>query len=69
MKLNEEARALIGPGADATLVTLNPDGTFSMRFALPDGNMDLPIKALSKDETDSRQIEIKVTRATKNDGK
>jgi hypothetical protein len=50
-------------------VNLNPDGTFSMRFALPDGNMDLPIKALSKDETDSRQIEIKVTRTTKNDGK
>lgn len=45
-------------------VALNPDGTFSMRFALPDGNMDLPIKALSKDETDSRQIEIRVTRKT-----
>ncbi len=45
-------------------VALNPDGTFSMRFALPDGNMDLPVKALSKDETDSRQIEIKVTRKT-----
>ena len=45
-------------------VTLNPDGTFSMRFALPDGNMDLPIRALSKDETDSRQIEILVTRKT-----
>ncbi len=50
-------------------VNLNPDGTFSMRFALPDGNMDLPIKALSKDETDSRHIEISVTRTTKNDGK
>ena len=45
-------------------VTLNPDGTFSMRFALPDGNMNLPIKALSKDETDSRHIEITVTRKT-----
>jgi len=45
-------------------VSLNPDGTFSMRFALPDGNMDLPIKAVSKDETDSRQIEIVVTRKT-----
>jgi len=50
-------------------VALNPDGTFSMRFALPDGNMDLPIKALSRDEADSRQIEIKVIRTTKNDGK
>lgn len=48
-------------------VALNPDGTFSMRFALPDGKMDLPIKAVSKDETDTRQIEIKVTRDTIND--
>ncbi|PIU19773.1 MAG: hypothetical protein COT18_05705 [Elusimicrobia bacterium CG08_land_8_20_14_0_20_59_10] len=50
-------------------VNLNPDGTFSMRFALPDGAMDLPVKALSKDETDSREIGIKVTRATTTDGK
>ncbi|WP_460359368.1 PPOX class F420-dependent oxidoreductase [Mycobacterium sp. ZZG] len=27
MKLNDAARALIGDGADATLVTLNPDGS------------------------------------------
>jgi PPOX class probable F420-dependent enzyme len=27
MKLDDSARALIGPGADATLVTLNPDGS------------------------------------------
>ncbi|MGE0217987.1 PPOX class F420-dependent oxidoreductase [Mycolicibacterium sp.] len=27
MKLDESARALIGAGADATLVTLNPDGS------------------------------------------
>lgn len=27
MKLNQSARDLIGPGADATLVTLNPDGS------------------------------------------
>jgi len=50
-------------------VNLNPDGTFSMRFALPDGAVDLPIKALSKDETDSREIDIKVTRATTTDAK
>ncbi|MEI7529671.1 MAG: DUF4912 domain-containing protein [Elusimicrobiota bacterium] len=50
-------------------VNLNPDGTFSMRFALPDGIVDLPIKAVSKDETDSREIDIKVTRATTTDGK
>lgn len=45
-------------------VKLNPDGTFSMRFALPDGNIDLPIKAMSNDERDSRQIEISVARST-----
>lgn len=45
-------------------VNLNPDGTFSMRFALPDGNIDLPIKAMSNDERDSRQIEISVARNT-----
>jgi hypothetical protein len=50
-------------------VNLNPDGTFSMRFALPDGVVDLPVKALSKDETDSREIDIKVTRATTTDAK
>ncbi|MBU2574886.1 MAG: DUF4912 domain-containing protein [Elusimicrobia bacterium] len=50
-------------------INLNPDGTFSMRFALPDGGMELPIKAQSKDETDSREIDIKVTRATITDGK
>ncbi|MDT5316979.1 MAG: hypothetical protein QOE74_5999 [Mycobacterium sp.] len=27
MKLDESARALIGQGADATLVTINPDGS------------------------------------------
>jgi len=49
-------------------VHLNPDGTFSMRFAFPDGGMDLPVKAVSKDETDSREIDIKVTRTTTTDG-
>jgi len=45
-------------------INLNPDGTFSMRFALPDGLTDLPVRALSQDETDSRQVEISVTRMT-----
>ncbi|OIO02492.1 MAG: hypothetical protein COX65_06110 [Elusimicrobia bacterium CG_4_10_14_0_2_um_filter_56_8] len=45
-------------------VKLNPDGTFSMRFALPDGNTGLPIRALSNDEKDSRRVEIDVTRRT-----
>lgn len=45
-------------------VPLNTDGTFSMRFAMPDGIVDLPIEALSRDKTDSRAISIKTTRAT-----
>lgn len=45
-------------------VKLNPDGTFSMRFALPNGNIDLPVNAMSKDEMDSRQIRISVDRST-----
>ena len=45
-------------------VNLNADGTFSMRFALPDGVTDLPVRAMSKDEKDSRQVEISVTRLT-----
>jgi len=46
-------------------VPLNPDGTFSMRFALPGGEMHLPVKAVSKSGTDTLEIEIQVTRATK----
>ncbi|MDQ7773824.1 MAG: DUF4912 domain-containing protein [Elusimicrobiales bacterium] len=61
------------PDASVTLagrkVHLNPDGTFSMRFALPDGNMDLPVAATSADGSDTRSIEIKVTRSTLKDGK
>ena len=61
------------PDASVTVsgrkVNLNPDGTFSMRFAFPDGGMELPVKAVSKDETDSREINIKVTRTTTTDGK
>ncbi len=56
------------PGAFVTVAgrkaRLDPDGTFSMRFALPDGNTDMPVTALSKDEKDSRRIGISVTRLT-----
>ena len=50
-------------------VKLNPDGTFSMRFAFPDGGMELPIKAVSKDETEAREIKINVSRVTDANGK
>jgi len=45
-------------------INLSPDGTFSMRFALPDGATGLPIQAMSSDEHDSRRIEINVSRKT-----
>ncbi|OGR42276.1 MAG: hypothetical protein A2X35_00805 [Elusimicrobia bacterium GWA2_61_42] len=45
-------------------VPLNPDGTFSMRFALPDGAVDLPVSAMSEDETERREITISVARST-----
>lgn len=45
-------------------VKLNPDGTFSMRFALPDGGTELPVQAVSADETDRRHVGIAITRKT-----
>ena len=59
------------PDASVTVcerqVKLNQDGTFTMRFALPDGVVDLPIKAVAADGEQKRGIEIKVTRNTKKD--
>lgn len=46
-------------------VRLNPDGTFSFRFALPDGKQDFPIAATDKDGELSESIDIAVTRKTK----
>lgn len=45
-------------------VQLNPDGTFSFRFALPDGRQDFPIEAVNKDGDLSESIGIVVTRKT-----
>lgn len=46
-------------------VTLTPQGTFSMRFALPDGSQEIPIVAINEDGDDTRQIIITVKRVTK----
>ena len=43
---------------------LRKDGTFSMRFALPDGDYTLPAQAVSADETDARAAELHFTRDT-----
>ncbi|HUC86467.1 MAG TPA: DUF4912 domain-containing protein [Candidatus Acidoferrales bacterium] len=56
------------PDANVTLgghqIKLRSDGTFSFRFALPDGKYDLPAIAISPDGTDGRAAELKFSRAT-----
>ena len=45
-------------------IQLRRDGTFSFRFALPDGNYDLPVQATAASHDDSRSAELKFSRAT-----
>jgi hypothetical protein len=56
------------PNAKVTLggheIKLRSDGTFSFRFALPDGKYDLPAVAVSADGTDARAADLKFSRAT-----
>ena len=56
------------PDAKVTLggheIKLRSDGTFSFRFALPDGKYDLPAVAVSADGADGRAAELKFVRET-----
>lgn len=56
------------PDAKVTLggheIKLRADGTFSFRFALPDGKYDLPAVAVSADGTDGRAAELRFSRET-----
>jgi len=56
------------PTAKVTLdgreIKLRPDGTFSFRFSLPDGQYELPAVAVSADGTDARAAELKFSRST-----
>ncbi len=56
------------PGASVSIggrkIKLRPDGSFTYRFALPDGKYDLPVVAISADDTDGRAAELKFTRTT-----
>ena len=45
-------------------VTLRPDGTFSLRFALPDGQYTLPVKAEAA-HGDIRSAELRFSRASR----
>ena len=46
-------------------IRLRPDGTFSLRFALPDGKQAIPVHATSSDGKDKRAITPTVFRETK----
>ena len=45
-------------------IDLRPDGTFSLRFALPDGHQVIPIEAIRDDGAERRKITPKVERQT-----
>lgn len=57
------------PNARVTLqgepVKLRPDGTFTMRFSLPDGRQIIPAVAVSADAIEERTIVLAVERNTK----
>ncbi|HMP82566.1 MAG TPA: DUF4912 domain-containing protein [Verrucomicrobiota bacterium] len=56
------------PDANVTVggrpVKLRPDGTFSFRFSLPDGQYELPVVAVSADGTEGCGAELKFSRST-----
>ncbi|MBI3852173.1 MAG: DUF4912 domain-containing protein [Verrucomicrobia bacterium] len=56
------------PGATVAIggrtIKLRPDGTFSYRFALPDGQYDLPAAATSADGSDTRRAGLRFSRST-----
>jgi uncharacterized protein len=56
------------PDARVTLggheIKLRSDGSFSYRFALPDGKYDLPAVAVSADGTEARAADLKFSRET-----
>ena len=60
------------PTARVTLggheIKLRADGSFSYRFALPDGKYDLPAVAVSADNTEARAVDLKFTRKTEHIG-
>ena len=49
-------------------IKLRPDGTFSYRFALPDGHYELPAVATSADGTDARRADLHFARSTEYSG-
>lgn len=46
-------------------IDLRADGTFSLRFALPDGKQTIPVEAVSSDKQDRRTVTPVVTKETR----
>lgn len=46
-------------------ISLRQDGTFTLRFALPDGKQVIPVKAVSADQIEERTVTPTVSRETK----
>jgi len=46
-------------------IKLRPDGTFTLRYYLPDGKQIIPVRAISADKLEERTITPTVTRETK----
>jgi len=57
------------PNARVTIqgkeIKLRGDGTFSLRFALPDGTIDIPVHAFSADGVEERTVETTVRKKSK----
>jgi hypothetical protein len=49
-------------------VKLRPDGSFALRFALPDGEYELPVQAVAADGVESRRARLEFRRATEYHG-
>jgi hypothetical protein len=60
------------PDAKVTIgdrpIKLRPDGSFSFRFALPDGRYELPAAARSADGEETRRARLRFRRETKYEG-
>ncbi len=61
-----EANAAVSIGGRR--IKLRPDGSFSYRFALPDGQYELPVVAVAADGTDGRAAEMTFSRRTERRG-
>jgi len=49
---------------DGKKVPLRPDGTFTLRYALPDGQQNFPVVATRDDGAEKRRVDIEVERKT-----